>query len=61
MIREVFRTPRDDVGAYARGWQLSAFLGADRIAVGYWLDRHPGEWTFMLFLGPLQLSLWRPR
>ena len=51
-VREVWRrTPGEHDGAT----DVGAFVGFDRVALGWWWESHPSDWTLQLFLGPLSI------
>ena len=61
MIRQALRWPRDEIGAYARGFQLSLFVGFPQaFGIGWRYDSYPSEWNFELMLGPVSVHVWRP-
>jgi hypothetical protein len=43
------------------GWRLSLYAGWQRLAVGYWYDGYPSEWTLTLYLGSVSVEWWRRR
>lgn len=61
MIREAWRFPASDDEMYERGWQVSAFLGLSDVRLGWCIELHPSEGTFILSLGPLHVWLWWSR